>query len=195
MIFDGDSWQEIWSVVRRNRLRTFLTALGVFWGIFMLIVMVGAGNGLERGVKRTMTGHATNAVFVWGNKTSVPYKGLSPGREVHFDNGDVAALRAVPGVEYLAPRNQLGGWRGDDYDLNALFPRGQVQSPKVRAFVDFLVERLNFDESYMQVFCEDTERCQHLMGAAAAAEAAAAELHRVRPEKPAVAETAAVASQ
>jgi hypothetical protein len=55
-----------------------------------------------------------------------------------------------------------------------------VQSPKVRAFVDFLVERLNFDESYMQVFCEDTERCQHLVSAAAAAEATAAELHRVK---------------
>jgi DNA-binding transcriptional LysR family regulator len=74
----------------------------------------------------------------------------------------------------------LAGWRGGDYDLNALFPRGQVQSPKVRAFVDFLVERLNFDETYMQVFCEDTERCQHLSAAAAAAEATAAELHRVK---------------
>ena len=74
----------------------------------------------------------------------------------------------------------LAGWRGADYDLNALFPRGQVQSPKVRAFVDFLVERLNFDETYMQVFCEDTERCQHLAAAAAAAEAAAAALHRVK---------------
>src|SRR5687768_4611921 len=84
-------------------------------------------------------------------------------------------------AEHGLVQRVLGGWRGVDYDLNALFPRGQVQSPKVRAFVDFLVERLNFDESYMQVFCEDTERCQHLSAAAAAAEAAAAELHRVRP--------------
>jgi len=76
----------------------------------------------------------------------------------------------------------LAGWRGADYDLNALFPRGQVQSPKVRAFIDFLVERLNFDETYMQVFCEDSERCQHLAAAAAAAEAATAEMHRVLPK-------------
>jgi len=76
----------------------------------------------------------------------------------------------------------LAGWRGADYDLNALFPRGQVQSPKVRAFIDFLVERLNFDETYMQVFCEDTERCQHLAAAAAAAEAATAEMHRMMPD-------------
>jgi len=75
----------------------------------------------------------------------------------------------------------LGGWRGLDYDFNAVFPRGQVTSPKVRAFVDFLVERLNFDEDYMQVFCEDTKRCQHLSAAAAAAEATAAEMRRVLP--------------
>jgi DNA-binding transcriptional LysR family regulator len=79
----------------------------------------------------------------------------------------------------------LGGWRGPDYDFSAVFPRGQVQSPKVRAFVDFLVERLNFDADYMQVLCEDSERCQHLAQAAAAAEAAAvSELERVVPKRP-----------
>ena len=78
----------------------------------------------------------------------------------------------------------LGGWKGPDYDLNAVFPRGQVQSPKVRAFVDFLVERLNFDADYMQVLCEDSQRCQHLAQAAAAAEAAAAtELERTAPQR------------
>ena len=111
-ILDGDSWQEIWSVIRKNRLRTFLTALGVFWGVFMLIVMVGAGNGLERGVKRTMAGWAANSVGVWSEKTSLPYKGLVPGRQIRFENDDIPAVRAVPGVEYLAPGNQLGGWRG-----------------------------------------------------------------------------------
>ena len=68
----------------------------------------------------------------------------------------------------------LAGWAGPSYDFNALFPRGRVQSPKVRAFVDFLVERLNFDADYMKVLCEDGMRCQHLNQAAAAAEAAAA---------------------
>jgi putative ABC transport system permease protein len=112
MIFDVDGWQEIWSTVRRNRLRTFLTAMGVFWGLFMLILMVGAGNGLERGVKKSMSGWATNSLFVWAERTSIPYKGLGPGRPVLFDNEDIAAVRAVPGVEHVAPRNQLGGWRG-----------------------------------------------------------------------------------
>ena len=56
----------------------------------------------------------------------------------------------------------LGGWTGPDYEFNAVFPRGRVQSPKVRAFVDFLVERLNFDADYMHVLCEESKRCQQL---------------------------------
>jgi DNA-binding transcriptional LysR family regulator len=88
-------------------------------------------------------------------------------------------------AEHGLVQRVLAGWRGLDYDFNAVFPRGQVQSPKVRAFIDFLVERLNFDADYMQVFCEETERCQHLAAAAVAAEgAAASELERLRPARP-----------
>jgi DNA-binding transcriptional LysR family regulator len=101
-----------------------------------------------------------------------------------------AMVRAY--VEHGLLQRVLAGWRGPDFDLNAVFPRGQVQSPKVRAFVDFLVERLNLDEGYMQVMCEDTERCQHLANAAAAVDAAAIadqtvveELKRVLPRRPA----------
>lgn len=93
-------------------------------------------------------------------------------------------------VEHGLLQRVLAGWRGADHDLNAVFPRGHVQSPKVRAFVDFLVERLNLDQDYMQVMCEDTERCQHLAAAAAAVDAAAAaeqtvaeELMRVKPRR------------
>lgn len=78
-------------------------------------------------------------------------------------------------AEHGLVQRVLGGWRGPDYEFNAVFPRGQVQSPKVRAFVDFLVERLNFDADYMQVLCEDGKRCQQLATAAIAAEGAAAE--------------------
>ncbi len=112
MILDRDSWQEIWSVIRKNRLRTALTALGVFWGIFMLLVMVGAGNGLEKGVRRSMRGFATNAIFLWAERTSLPHNGLAPGRRITFDNDDIEPLRLLPGIRYLAPRNQLGGHRG-----------------------------------------------------------------------------------
>ncbi len=106
-----DRWLEVLEVVRRNRLRTGLTMLGVFWGMFMLLLMAGFGEGLEAGVKRTLGGSATNAVFLWGRETSLPYQGLQPGREVDFVNEDVAALRSLPGVEIVAPRNMLGGFR------------------------------------------------------------------------------------
>jgi DNA-binding transcriptional LysR family regulator len=91
-----------------------------------------------------------------------------------------AMVRAY--VEHGLLQRVLAGWRGPDFDLNAVFPRGHVQSPKVRAFVDFLVERLNLDEGYMQVMCEDTERCQHLANAAAAVDAAAIAEHTVAEE-------------
>lgn len=112
-MFDIDRWQEIFETVRTNKLRTALTALGVFWGIFMLLVMLGSGNGLQNGVSRSMSGFATNAVYVWGQRTTMPYAGLPPGRWVQYDNRDVEAIRRqVEGIEYLAPRNQLGGFRG-----------------------------------------------------------------------------------
>lgn len=83
----------------------------------------------------------------------------------------------------------LAGWRGPDYDLNAVFPRGHVQSPKVRAFVDFLVERLNFDADYMQELCENSRRCHRLADAAAAAEAAATQAPRRPSVRPPLATT------
>ena len=79
---DLDSWQEIFATLRKNTLRTFLTGLGVFLGILILMIMIGFGKSLESGVKRSMAGFATNAVFVWGQKTSLPYAGLPPNRPV-----------------------------------------------------------------------------------------------------------------
>src|SRR5688572_11633753 len=111
VIFDADTWQEIWATLRRNKLRAFLTALGVFWGIFMLIVMLGIGNGLRRGVTDSLGGLAAHSVYVWSQRTSLPYAGLQPGRHVKFTNQDADAIAAIPGVEHVAPRLQLGGWR------------------------------------------------------------------------------------
>ena len=110
-IFDPDTWQEIWSTLRRNKLRAALTACGVFWGLFMLIVMLGLGKGLENGTRKQLSGLAAHAVFVWGGRTSLPYKGMQPGRYPRFRDADVEAIRRVPGVEYVAPRLQYGGWR------------------------------------------------------------------------------------
>lgn len=110
-MFDLDRWQEIYQVLSKNKLRTFLTAFGVFWGIFMLIVMLGAGNGLQNGVTQNFGDLATNSVFIWAQQTSVSYNGLPRGRYYNFKNQDVEALKQeIPEIKYIAPRIRVGGF-------------------------------------------------------------------------------------
>ena len=109
-MFDLDKWQEILGTMRRNKLRTFLTAFGVFWGIFMLVLLLGAGKGMENGVWKEFGSGAKNSLFVSAGKTSLPWQGLKPGREIKFTNDDLEAIRRqVDGVELLATRNRLSG--------------------------------------------------------------------------------------
>jgi putative ABC transport system permease protein len=110
-MFDLDNWQEVWATLRSNRLRTFLTALGVFWGILMLMLMLGFGSSIQVGSERQTKGMATNLLFAWGQSTTIAYDGLPTGRQVKFDTTDIEILRRVPGIEWLAPRLQLGGWQ------------------------------------------------------------------------------------
>jgi putative ABC transport system permease protein len=110
-LFDLDTWQEIWATLRKNRLRAILTASGVFWGIFMLILMLGLGRGLELGAKKNLADLAPRALYVWSQRTGMPYRGLQPGRHLKFENDDVRRIAAVPGVEHVAGRLRLGSWR------------------------------------------------------------------------------------
>jgi putative ABC transport system permease protein len=109
--FDRDNWYEIWAVLRANKLRTALTAFGVAWGIFMLIVMLGFGSAMQAGTERNMKGRATNLLFVWGQTTTEGYNGMKPGRGIVFRTSDIERLKRLPSVEWLAPRLQLGGWQ------------------------------------------------------------------------------------
>ena len=112
-MFDLDHLQEIWTALAKNRLRTFLTAFGVFWGIFLLMLLLGSGNGLKNGIDAGFSGAATNSFFVWGMRTSKPFAGLLAGRSIEFTNADVEELRRqVPEAKVIAPRLQLGGFRG-----------------------------------------------------------------------------------
>ena len=112
-MFDLDRWQEIMSSLKKNKLRTFFTAFGVFWGVFMLVVMLGSGNGLRNGVTSDFGDFATNSVFMWTRPTSIPYKGLPRARNYNFKNDDIEALRReVPEIDILAPRTQGGGFQG-----------------------------------------------------------------------------------
>jgi putative ABC transport system permease protein len=109
-MIDLDSWQEIFATMRKNRLRTALTGLGVFLGILILMVMVAFNRSLEAGIQKQMSGFATNAVFIWGQRTTEPHAGLPPNRQIEFDNRDVEALSNLREIEHLAPRNQVGGF-------------------------------------------------------------------------------------
>jgi putative ABC transport system permease protein len=118
-MFDRDRWQEIFHTLKKNKLRTFMTAFGVFWGIFMLIIMLGSGTGLENGVSSGMGNFATNSVFIWTQQTSMPYEGFPKGRNFYFDNDDIAALKKnIPEIKYLAPKIQ--GWSAGEGTNNTV---------------------------------------------------------------------------
>lgn len=112
MIFERDNWQEIFATIRKNKLRTFLTMLGVFWGIFMLVIMLGSGNGLRNGILQGFSGTATNSFFIWTESTTKAYKGMKPGRQFYFNLGDIEALKQIPEIDVVSPMNQLGGYEG-----------------------------------------------------------------------------------
>lgn len=119
-MFDNDRWGEIWNTLSRNKLRSFLTMFGVAWGIFMLVVMLGMGNGLKNAVLGGFEGFATNSAFLWTMPTTKPYAGFQKGRSFTFDNEDISIIRNnVPGIEVCSPQLQLGGWQsGNNVSYN-----------------------------------------------------------------------------
>lgn len=111
LVLDLDRWQEIWATITQNKSRSVLTAFGVFWGMFMLVVMVGAGSALQKGINSNIEGFATNSCFIWAQQTSEPYKGFKKGRQWEMKNSDIPVLlNNTPEIEYLAP--VLFGGRG-----------------------------------------------------------------------------------
>jgi len=109
-MFDLDKWQEIFGTIRQNKLRTFLTAFGVFWGIFMLMLLLGAGKGMQNGVEQEFAEEARNSIWVWEGKTSLPHNGGKPGRIIRFDNEDLRLLsNNTAQVDKIAPRNRVWG--------------------------------------------------------------------------------------
>lgn len=114
-MFDLDLWKEIISALKKNRMRSFMTAFGVFWGIFMLIIMSGMGRALENGVMDGISAFASNSAFFWTEPTSKPYKGFQRGRNWNYKNTDIKYIRAnISDVEYLSPR--LFGGRSREGD-------------------------------------------------------------------------------
>ncbi|MGW1454724.1 ABC transporter permease [Salegentibacter agarivorans] len=120
-MFSRDKWNEIIEALSANWFRTLLTAFGVMWGIFILVILLAAGKGFENGVKQGFGGIATNTMFMWTQTASKPYKGLPKGRRYNFKTSDVEALREnVPGLRFISPRNQLGGFGGNNNVVRGL---------------------------------------------------------------------------
>ena len=106
IIFDNESWQEIIESIRKNKLRTSITILGVLWGIFLLVTLLGAAKGLENKFNSLFNNYATNSVFIWGQNTSEPFKGFKEGRQIKLKLTDVDYLKAeIKGLEFVIPRN------------------------------------------------------------------------------------------
>ncbi|MBL7105240.1 MAG: ABC transporter permease [Bacteroidales bacterium] len=106
-MFDLDKWQEIYSTISKNKLRTFLTGFSVAWGIFMLIILLGSGYGLENGVQKEFEGDAENTLWVSQGVTSMAYKGYKPGRYIRFTNDDYENVKDVEDVEYISSRFRI----------------------------------------------------------------------------------------
>lgn len=117
-MFDWDKWREIINSLKKQKLRTGLTAFGVFWGIFMLVILLGFGTGFGNKIE-SIFGDAKNVVIFWpSNTTQLAFEGLGKGRTVKFTEADVEAIRQkIPSVEMVDGKNNLGNWGAAQYTV------------------------------------------------------------------------------
>ena len=130
-MFNLDRWREILDTLWRSKLRSGLTAFSVAWGIFMLVFLLGMGTGLQNGVQKEFADDATNAVWLFGGRTSIPHDGMPIGRRIIFTNGDVETLDGLPGVDKITGRFFIGDGRPNQtrvannvgsYDVRSVHP-------------------------------------------------------------------------
>lgn len=115
MMFDKEKWQEIFSSLKNNKMRTTLTVFGVFWGIFMLIIMLGLGMGFKNMIKEGFGDFATNSLLIWPQQTTKAYKGFPRNRNYMFTNEDVQLIKEkFPEIEFIAPKLRAFGSDGEN---------------------------------------------------------------------------------
>src|SRR6056300_27425 len=113
VLFDRDTWQEIFGSIAKNKTRTIITVIGVLWGIFIYITLSGAAKGLDNGFERQFENIAMNSMFIWAQRTSIPYEGFKIGRSIELKLSDIDYLKQrVPEIQYIAPRNARGVFGG-----------------------------------------------------------------------------------
>jgi len=129
-MIDVDKWQEIFDSISRHKLRTALTAFGVAWGIFTLVLMLGAIDGLVNSFEHDFRDDAVNSLWLWSGTTSKDYQGLNKGRRIEFDNSDYDFLqRTFSEIDALSGRFYLNGDQIVRYKKEALSLRIRTVHP------------------------------------------------------------------
>lgn len=146
-MFDLDKWQEIFSTIRKNKLRTFLTSFSVAWGIFMLIILLGAGEGLRNGIQKEFNDDAINSVWFRGGRFGVNNAGFKLGKRVQLTNEDYDYItQNIDGVEESSGR--FVRWSADmtyknesgKYSMRATHPGHQTIEKTIITEGRFLIE-------------------------------------------------------
>ena len=133
-MFDIDKWQEIFSTIKKNKLRTFLTGFSVAWGIFMLIILLGAGKGLSNAVVQNFQSAKVNSLWIWSDQTSKNYKGYKQGRYIQLDNDDYTSVKSkVSNINLISTRYTINGENVLRYkeetgyfEIRTVFPEYQI---------------------------------------------------------------------
>ncbi|MBF0596285.1 ABC transporter permease [Faecalibacter rhinopitheci] len=129
LLFDIDAWSEVYSAIRKNKLRTILTMIGVAWGMFLFVLLLGLTRGMQNGFDRNLADAATNSLFIWGGKTSMPFQGYQKGRTIELKMSDVRQIQGqFPQISLIAPRNMMPnsvvafGSKYNFYTVNGDYP-------------------------------------------------------------------------
>ena len=150
ILFKKDTWQEIYYSLKNNKLRTFLTMIGVGWGMFLYVALLGAAKGMENGFDKLFSGFATNSIFMWAQNTSIPYSGFPKGRTLDLKIEDIEFLESkIPEIDYISPQSSRGnfGSAGESmtrngktatYTLNGDYPVGNQIAEKKLIFGRYL---------------------------------------------------------
>lgn len=137
-LFERDTWQEVYDSMSKNKLRTGITMVGVWWGILLLIALLGAAKGMENSFNRIFGDFATNSVFVWGQSTSMPFKGFQEGKRVRLKLSHVDKIKDnIEGIEFVVPRNRnqalvVRNFLSGNFSVNGDYPLlDQIQKKKM----------------------------------------------------------------
>jgi len=107
VLFERDTWDEVYAVISKNKFRTFLTMIGVGWGMFLFVILLGLVGGMQNGFDSDLKGTATNSMFIWAQKTTIPYHGFQRGRSLELHMKDMEILKKkIPEINLIAPRGR-----------------------------------------------------------------------------------------